>query len=89
MLDLRCMAADRYHRHCIGISEECACDRLSTPHLTCETSGMVAANTATEAALYWLLGARDKSGPRDLHAVRPKLVAGFTANTACTCSGLL
>jgi len=58
------------------------------PHLTCETSGMVAAKTATDAALYWLLGARDSSGPRDLHAVRPKLVAGFTANTACTCSGL-
>lgn len=55
---------------------------------TCETSGMVAANTATDAALYWFFGARDSRGPRDLHAVRPKLVAGLTANTACTCSGL-
>lgn len=49
---------------------------------------MVAAKTATEAALYWLFGARDSKGPRDLHAVRPKLVAGLTANTAWTCSGL-
>lgn len=49
---------------------------------------MVAAKTTTDAALYWFFGARDSRGPRDLHAVRPKLVAGLTANTACTCFGL-
>lgn len=54
----------------------------------CEVSGIVAAKTAIVAALYWSLGANESSGPKDLQAVRPKLVAGLMANTHCTRSGL-